>query len=359
MCSTRFERTNITLLETAFDQVGEERLAILNQLNKIADDIENARIDTLDQLDATSDQFDRLIREATFKEMPVIFRYRGSVVTPAETQDIRLIVNGYRLTRGDPHIIFRGRRYEARKDGENLRFELPRSLFEPEEGRMKSEDATLVVEGREGGFLGWFSRPVTVEYDLNLVTLPRSLATVEISYETEVRQRQERVVSISEAHNSSSRSWDCRSYAYSPATSDRKFDVERSYVKRGEGNSRGQLRDVSIRDVGISFRICAKRRSHDKDNGYRHAVGQYVEVWTIASDEARRASGVLKWTENTAIRVEDQVEGLLIKIRDFAGVVHTVSAQGGQAGRYAMVRYYPESKVVIINPRVPKDLGVL
>lgn len=354
-----FERTNLSILEEAFDEIGEERQAILNQINKTADDIENARINTLDSLESTTDQIDRLVREATFKQMPVIFRYRGSVVTPGETQDVRLVISGYRITQGTPHIVFRGQRYEARKDGESLRFELPRSLFEPEDQRIKSEDATLVLEGREGGFLGWFTRPVTVEYDLNLVTLPRHLATVEISYETEVNQMQERVVPINEAHNSSSRKWNCRSYAYSPATADRSFDVERSFVKRGAGNSRGQLRDVSIRDVGISFRICAKRRWHDKDNGYRHAVGQYVEIWTTQRDEPRRKLEALQWTENTPIPVEDQIDRLLVKVTDFAGVVHTVTTSGGRAGRYAAVRYDAQSKAVIVDPVIPNHLGAL
>jgi hypothetical protein len=354
-----FERANTSLLEKAFEEIGQERQAILNQINHTADDIENGRIDTLDRLEGTTDQIDRLVRETTFKQTPVIFRYRGSIVAPGETQDVRSIISGYRITQGAPHIIFRGQRYEARKDGENLRFELPRSLFVPEYGHIRSEDATLVLEGREGGVLGMGAKPVNVEYDINIVTLPQHVATIKITYEAEVSQMQERVVPISENHNSSSRDWNCRSFAYSPATADRSFDVERSYVRRGAGNRRGQLRNVSIRDVGISFQICAKRRRHDRDNGFRHAVGRYVEVWTTETKEPRTKLGVLKWTENTPIPVEDPIERLLVKVTDFARVVHTVTASGGRAGRYAAVRYDADSKVVIVDPVIPNHMGAL
>lgn len=351
-----FERANQSLLDEAFSKIGEERQAILNQISKTADDIEKGRVDTLNRLEAISDQFVRMVNDRTFKQMPTIFRYRGAIVSPEETQDVRLHIIGYRLTNGTPHLIFRDQKYEAKKDGENLRFVLPRSLFESEDVHIKSEDATLVLEGREGGFLGLFSDPVVVEYELEIVTLPKHLATIELTYEVEVKERQERVVQIKESYNSSSRKSSCESYAYNPATKERRFDVEKSYVKRGSGNSRGKLKKVSIRDVGISFQICAKRGRFDKDNGYRHAVGRYVEFWTTSRSDPRNMSSVLTWTKNAAIPVEKSIDRLLITISDFSGVVRTVPVAGGKVGRYATVRYDAQSKVVIVDPIIPKDL---
>lgn len=357
-----FERANKNILDTAFEKIGKERQAILNQMKDTIDALEHGRIDTLDKLQAASDQLDRLVRDVAFKKQPVVFRYRGSIVTPGEKNDVRLVINGYRLTYGTPHLLYGGKRFDALKDGENLRFELPRSLIAHSKSRMSSEYAKLVLEGREGGFLGFLTHPVFVEYDLNIVILPESLGHVNVAYSMPVTNRQEAPpVEIHDNYNSSSRGWDCRSFAYRPASSDRRFDINnnRTFVRPGNGNSRGQLRDVRISDTGISFSICATRRITDRDNGYRHADGQYVEVWNTAGHVPKKEAKELSWTKDVVVPVGDNPANLLITVVDFTGIERTVPQSGGRAGRFTLVRYDAQSKVVIATPQIPGDLSAL
>lgn len=354
-----FERANSNLLSRAFAGIGAERQAVINQIQQTSLDIEAGRIDTLAKLEATGDQLDSLVRDVTFHSYPVIYRYRGSIVTPGETTAVRVLVAGANLSLGTPHLIFRGQRYDAFKDGERLRFELPRALFTADPEQMKSDNATLHLQYKTGGFLGMFQRTASTQYDLNVVTLPGHLATVSVNYGAIVAEPRERSFSEEVAHNSSSRSWNCRNFAYSPATADRRFDVSRSEVVARSGNSRGQLRDVSVRDVGITFRICAKRRLTDLNNGFRHARVSFVETWSENRREERSADSALTWTQDSLFTVPDQPQNLLIKVKDFTGREITLSAAGGPAGRYAQVIYDQQSDVVIVRPRPPADIGTL
>ncbi len=177
-----FKATNQELLDDAFDRIGEERQAILNAINTTVTEIEAGRVDTLERLQATTDQIDRLARTVTFRSYPVIFRYRGSIVTPGETGDIRIAVDGSNLNKGVSHLKFQDKKYDAKVEGEMLRFDIPRAAFAPDDKSMKSEDAELVLEYRHGGIFGYGQTVEEVKYHLNVITLPKQLAVVEAAY---------------------------------------------------------------------------------------------------------------------------------------------------------------------------------
>jgi hypothetical protein len=219
------------------------------------------------------------------------------------------------------------------------------------------EDATLVIKGKEGGWFGFFMKNVDVEYDLNIVTLPKLIGTVTVSYALSVPRIQEKATSQEVAHNSSSRDWNCQPYKYLPSRADRRFDPDRSSVVAGSGNSRGRLQDVSVRDVGITFNICAKRRKLDKDNGYRHAIVKYVEVWPTEEVKPLRVAEPLHWTKDLAVPIENAAKGptsLLVCVADFTGSTRTVTIAGGKAGNFANVTYDANSKAVLVKPLIPK-----
>ena len=355
-----FEDTNKSLLDDAFHRIGEERQAILNQVRATADAIESGRVDTLAQLQASGDQLDRLVRDTTFKQHPVVYRYRGSIIVPGETQNIRLSVNGYRLGGDDPHLIFRGTKYPARREGDNLTFELPRALFTAPESQMLSETATLVIGYRTGGFLGFGAKAAEAKYDLNLVTLPQKLATVQIAFKEQVTTRQERAVSQEVSHKKSGHGgWSCRGFAFNPAAADRRFYPERSSVSNGSGNDNGKIHGISVRDVGISFEICARRPYHAGGPGYRHALVNYVEYWDTTSELERISVGELSWTADHVSSIPDRSGGLLVTVKDFTGNARTVPAAGGAVGRFATVVYDAQSDAVIVRPIIPGDLKAL
>lgn len=354
-----FKAANTDLINTAFDRIGKERQAVLNQIRKTTDDLESGRVDTLDRLESMANQMDTLVRDSTFKKYPTIFRYRGSLVIPGQTQPVRLRVQGYRLTSGKPHLIFRNKRYPATADGNDLRFELPRALFSSAKPQdITSENATLVLERAPGWF--WQS-PTEVRSTLNIVTLPSQLAKVDITYQKKEPRHNEKVYAVGDVnHNSSSRGWNCRSFAYSPATAERRFDVERSSVTASSGNSRGRLEGLSIRDVGISFRLCARRGITDRGNGFRHANVHYVETWTTLDTVTVNDSKPLTWTTPATFRSLPQTgQGLLVTVTDFNGDNQIVPAAGGQAGRYARVVFDAQSEAVIVSPIIPRDVQSL
>lgn len=354
-----FKATNQELLDDAFDRIGEERQAILNAINTTVTEIEAGRVDTLERLQATTDQIDRLARTVTFRSYPVIFRYRGSIVTPGETGDIRIAVDGSNLNKGVSHLKFQDKKYDAKVEGEMLRFDIPRAAFAPDDKSMKSEDAELVLEYRHGGIFGYGQTVEEVKYHLNVITLPKQLAVVEAAYNEFVMIPRERSVAVEVAHNSSSGSWDCLPFAYSPSAADRRFHPDHSRVTPGSGNSRGQLRSVSVRDVGISFQICARRGTFDKDNGFRHAHVAYLEVWKERDSQPRTFTGELTWTGSIPIKLPDDIGSLTVRVRDFTGNHRDVTTVGGAAGQFATVRYDAQSDVAIVDPVVPRHLGDL
>ena len=352
-----FKAANTDLLNTAFSKLGKERQAVLNQIRQTTHDLESGRVDTLDRLESLTNQVDMLVRDSTFKNHPTVYRYRGSLVIPGETQPIRLRVQGYKLTQGKPYLIFRNKRYAALVDANDLRFELPRALFRAKEQDITSEAAVLVLVKSPNWF--WQSS-VEVRVTLNIVTLPSQLAKVDITYKKNEPTNHERSFEQEVNFNSSSKSWDCKSFAYSPATAERRFDLNRSSVAARSGNSRGKLEAVSIRDVGISFRLCAKRRWHDRNNGFRHALVKYVETWTTYEEVAVTDTRPLLWTESSAFEsLPDSGKGLLVTVTDFSGNKRTVSAAGGQVGKFARVIFDAQSEVVIVSPVIPNDVRSL
>lgn len=149
-----FEASNQRSLNLAFDRIGKERQAVLNAVRETAYNIEQGRIDTLQKLQETGDQLDKLVRDTTFQRKPRIYRYRGTIVNPQETADVRVSVSGYRINQKSPYLVLDGKRYDARIEGENLRFILPRSAFEAESDQLKSQFAALNLQEKTGGVLG-------------------------------------------------------------------------------------------------------------------------------------------------------------------------------------------------------------
>ncbi|WBX95225.1 hypothetical protein [Pseudoxanthomonas mexicana] len=352
-----FKKSNLDVLDVAFDKIGRERQAVLNQVRQTARDLEAGRVDTLAQLEATSDQMDRLVRDATFKKTPTIYRYRGGLVIPGETGDVQLRVSGYKLTTGKPQLFFRGIAYPAAKDANSLSFTLPRRLFSADSEVIHSESATLVLF--EKGFLWGLWPDTEVRHDLTFMTLPTRLAKVTVEFNELVQKpafydRPPEDVSFN--HDGSARK--CKHFAYVPSSANRRFDTSPEFtsVTRGNGNRDGSLGQVTIRDVGISFEICARRPIGARGNGYRHADVRIREVWTETEKQPRASSQTLTWLQDVDVKVPAAKDALIVRVEDFTGAKRTVGEAGGNAGRYATVTFDAQSNVVLVQPRVPAEL---
>lgn len=356
-----FKETNESLLDTAFDRIGQERQAVLNGLRNTVRQIDEGRVNTLLKLENTTDQLDRLVRETTFKSYPVVYRYRGSIVTPGETQNIVLTVDGYKLARvATPVLTFRGKNYSPQIAGDKLRFELPRSLFIAADKQAKNEPASLALVYKAGGFLGFGSKDRVVKYDLNVVTLPQQIGSVEVSFKEVVDTRQTEVWDREDHKRKSGHGgWDCEGYAYTPKAANRRFDTNATSVQEGSGNGNGRLEAVRVTESGISFRICVRRKYWDKGPGFRHALVHATEVWTAEERQGRNQAVNLPWTSNVTVQTPQKLENLLVTVKDFTGTSRTLAAAGGDAGRFARVDYDRDSNVIIVTPVVPADLSAL
>ena len=355
-----FKRTSRDVLDDAFVKIGRERQALLNGLRQTVDDIEKGRIDTLVRLQQTGDQLDRLVRDTALKDHPTIYRYRGTIVTPGENTDVRVTIDGFRLTRREVSLTYRGKTYPAQLEGETVRFVLPRSVFTADDNTIKSDTAKLRVFYRSGAVLGMGGSWRPLEYDINFITLPTRLATVHLSYNAETKVRRDDSWDREESYRRSGHGgWKCKGFAFNPSRGGRLFDPDRTSVRRGSGNDNGKIEDIRIRDVGISFDICAKRPYSAGGPGYRHAMIHATEIWDDESIDSKSETVALTWTNNLAVPVAPKLNGLLIKVKDFTGAEQTVAAAGGKAGRYATITYDRDSNVVLVNPITPTDLGTL
>ena len=349
-----FKKANQEILNQAFTEISEERRAFLNALAETTKELSNSTELTFDRAESMLDQVDRLARALTFKDYPVIFRYRGSVVVPGDTQNVRLSIDGVNLTEGDVYLELLDETFFAARIGESLLFEIPRKLFIFDDTDIISETAKIGFV-REGGF---FSQEQEVLYDLNIVTLPQKLGSVKLTYKRKNKLRKEKEYSFEVSHNSSNRRWHCRPFSYSPAKSDRRFDPDRSSIRKGPGNKRGKIESKSIRDVGISFRICAKRKITDRGNGFRHAYVKYTEVWYEREEEKLSERKNLIWTEDLVIKAEGETKDLIAQIDLFTGRSYTFTSSG-QAGKYANVRFDADQNLIIVKPKVPEDIDRL
>ncbi len=351
-----FEAANENLLNKSFDKIGKERRAVLNKMIEVTNSLQSEVDLTLNRAEQILDQLNILVRDVTFKKYPVIFRYRGGIVVPGNTQKIRITIDGANLNRlSKPRLTFRGEEYIANQLGESIFFELPKSLFSANTDTFKSEIGKLSIEHKYGGFWGMFEKIKITKYDLNIITLPSQLGKAKLSYKREVIEKKEKVYSGEVSHNSSRRSWDCRSFAFSPSTSNRRINPDRSWVRKHHGNSNGQLRDVSIRDVGISFRICARRRIWDRGNGFRHAKYYYVEEWTETKFEDMNVSNSFDWIEDIVLKTEGNSKDFLVEIELFTGKKVALTSSG-IASKYLSVIFDNDQNLVILKPIIPSDI---
>lgn len=127
----------------------------------------------------------------------------------------------------------------------------------------------------------------------------------------------------------------------------------------GNGDRNGQLRNIQVRDVGVSFELCARRPYNARGPGFRHAHVTLTEVWTERERQEAQQGAELRWLSNVAILVAANASEVRITVSDFTGATQTVAASGGMAGRYANVVYDRDSNLVLVNPVVPVSIDTL
>ncbi|MEO1476208.1 MAG: hypothetical protein AAFS13_07480, partial [Pseudomonadota bacterium] len=339
-------------LDQTLASVRGERREFMDAIEDTVDAIGAGRADTLTRAEGLVDQLYQLGQDVTFRGYPVVFRYRGTVISPiADTEMLRIRIQGANLRHGDPYLEFNDNQYRAVRTGsQSLLIEIPRDDLPEPSQLITSSIGSLVLFRKTGGFLGLFRTTREVRYDINFLTLPRTLGTVDVQYDSTSQVRRENIIPEFEfAHNGTS---GCRSFARRPATPERRFDVERSSIHRHSGNSRGDGRDISITSEGVSMRICVSRRTLDRDNGFAHYRVNLVEYWYEDEIKNHSASSELSWASDTAIALGDRVSEVIATVTTFNGSQQIMTPSSTPLETFYSVDF-DDQNVLIVRPRVP------
>lgn len=354
-----YKNANKEILDKAFGEISDERKAIINETNQILTRLERDGEMGLSQAESMLDQLHRMVRDVTFKNYPVLFRYRGTVLVPGETQTIRVVVNGSKINKGKPYLLLRGKKYPAIVSGENLIFNLPRTIFEHKDYNTELTHAKLVVYHVHGGLFGVFFQEIDeVEYGMEFAALPKNLAKATIEYnKITIIQKDSLRIAPEVSHNSSSRSWNYVNFSYEPINLEKggRFDTSRTFIEELSGNSDGQIVNEKISSTAVTFQIRCKRDLLDKGNGFRHAKAHLFEVWEETETEKLSKTIPIGWNEDVLVRLDEGSQDYILTATFFTGNTKVLT-NSGRIFKYADVEMNEEKNAVVIKPVPPKDI---
>ena len=351
-----FEASNQKLLKTAFKSVGQERRQFIGGIEKAISELNTGVVTTLDRSERVVDQAYQLVKDVTFDTYPTIFRYRGSVVVPGETSDIRLSIRGANLTHGQPYLVLDGKSYPAKRPTtQDLIVTIPRSVFGHDENSIIYKTGKLHISYESGGFLGFFTDEEEVSYDIGLIILPTNLGSASITYEVLGTARREKIYRGEWSHRGRS---GCRSFSQAPAAQGRRFDPDRSSITRYSGNRRGEGRGITIRDTGMSMAICVSRGTFDRDDGFAHYRYSFLEYWTEPTATPSSKQLKVAWLTVGTATIGTNVDKVILTFTDFTGkqTKHTPSSNpDAQYGEMS----FDDQGVILLRPKIPNDLAAL
>lgn len=351
-----FEGASINILDKAFDEISEERKEVINKTIEIANQLDTTIDIGLSRAEGMVDQVNRMVRETTFKNYPVIFRYRGAVVVPGENNNIRLIITGHELTNEDPYLIFKDKTYPAKKSGNDLLFEIPRKIFKHKSYDFRADRAVLTVYDSEG--MWWWKSVKEVSYDIHFLVLPKNLGKVQVEYKVLTEELREAVTQREVSHDHSGLQSNSRNFSINVSNPDRKIDTERSWIAARSGNRGGELVSNSVRvtSAGMSFTIKCKRATVTTP-GFRHVEYKKVEVWTEKAEKDTLQKLDLKWNEDILVDITSQGTRAISTVELFTGKISRL-VTSGRPSKYVEVSMN-ENGILIFKPTIPRDLKSL
>jgi hypothetical protein len=351
-----FEASNQKLLKTAFELVGQERRQFIGGIEKAIGELNTGVVTTLDRSERVVDQAYQLVKDVTFDTYPTIFRYRGSVVVPGQTADIRLSIRGANLSHGQPYLVLDGKSYPAeRPTTQDLIVTIPRSVISHDDNSIIYKNGKLIISYESGGFLGFFTDEEKASYDIGLIVLPNNLGSASITYDVLGTARRERTYTGEWSHRGGS---GCRSFSQAPAAQGRRFDPDRSSITRHSGNQRGEGRSITIRDTGMSMAICVSRGLLDRDDGFAHYRYSFLEYWTEPTATPSRKELKVAWLTDGTATIGTNVDKVILTFTDFTGKETKHTPSSNPAAQYGEISF-DDQGVILLRPKIPRDLAAL
>lgn len=351
-----FEASNEKLLNKTFNSVSKERRQFISGIERAVNELNQGVVTTLDRSERVVDQAYQLVKDVTFDSYPTLFRYRGSVIVPAATSDVRLRMRGANFTHGEPYFELGGKSYPAaRPTTQDLVVTIPRDVITHDEKEIRYRSGKLNVSYEAGGFLGFFTDKKTVTYDISLIVLPEILGSASIQYEKLGTKHKEKIYSGEWSHRGSS---GCRTFNQPPAAKGRRFDPDRSSIRRYSGNSRGEGRSITIKDTGMSMAICVRRGMFDKDDGFAHYRYRFVERWTEPTRTPTTEELKIGWLGDSSVSIGNNVDKVLFTFTDFSGRVTKHTPSSNPRATYGQVSF-DDQGIILFRPTIPSDLTAL
>ena len=336
--------------------MSQERRQFIRGIEKAVNDLNQSVVTTLDRSERMVDQTYQLVKDVTFDSYPTLFRYIGSVIVPGQTADIRVLIRGANLSHGQPYLILDGKSYPAIKPTmQDLIITIPRSVINHDKNDITYKNGKLNITYEAGGFLGFFMDEKTVVYDISLIILPKHLGSASIQCEMLGTARRERIYTGEWSHRGRS---GCRNFSQVPAASSRRFDPDRSSITRHSGNRRGEGRNITKKDTGMSMAICVRRGTFDKDDGFAHYRYSFLEYWTEPIVTPVSKMLTVGWLKDSTVSIGRNVDKVLFTFTDFAGreTKHTPSSNPNTP--YGQVSF-DDQGIILFRPIIPSDLAVL
>lgn len=353
-----FEASNERLLKMAFKSVSQERRQFIGGIEKAIVDLNHGAVKTLNRSERVVDQAYQLVKDVTFDTYPTIFRFRGSVVVPGETADIRLRIRGANLSHGQPYFVLDGKSYAALKPTtQDLVVTIPRSVVTHEEKKIAYKNGKLKITYNAGGFLGFFTEEKTVTYDISLIILPKHLGSISIQYDVLETTHREKLYTGEWHHQGRS---GCKDFRQTPAAKGRRFDPDRSSITRRAGSSRGKGESITIKDTVMSMKICVSRNpwNLDKDNGFAHYVYRFVEIWTEPTVTPTSTAISADWLIGATATIGKNVDHVLVTFTDFTDNATNHTPSHNPLASYGKITI-DDQGIILFQPIIPGDLAAL
>lgn len=351
-----FKQTNLEIMNTTFDEIGEERRQFLQGIHNSTREIKEGLDDSIERSEGIVDQVYQMVQNITLDDYPLLFRYRGAIVAPYQSHSIRVRLQGTNFTERAAKLTVQDKVYLATTPtSQELQFNIPREDLIHTENDISYLPASFEVNYETGGFLGFFTDTEVAKYDIELILLPKNLGTIEVSYDKMGSQRKENVLADQWYGNGRS---GCKGFGITPSNSNRRFDTSKSTVTRHSGNSRGNGKNIKIRDVGISMDICFSRGTFDKDNGYAHYNYRAVEYWFEQTRTPMNQSLRVSWKDDISENIGTKVENVVLKFTDFTGKTGIHTPSSNPSSKYGNIAF-DDQGIIIFRPKVPEKFSIL
>ena len=356
-----WKKANEELLDKAFDRLDTTQRGIFDNARVLLEVGADKVDDALKKSQEIVETVDQAISNLPITDKrSYVTRLMTRVVPPNAAQGFRIRIRGRNLDTAD--VQLRLSKGNAKRDvigPLEVQFEIPISEIPSDPSKLGVRTFKIAFHTVSSN---WFKRLAgikdTVERELPLIVLPKTLATFEVSstYLVDVRQEQAFTRDLGQFRGRNE-----RVYRVANPEPGWKWDLSKplSLIQREgeagrcEGIDMNQSEPMNGNGVVMFAHLDEIRRIFTSDPGYVSCslAGTLFRIVTEPRSEAPK-NGDLSWTADVQVALPDRLTSFTLKMKLFDGRERIVT--GPMADSYFEVRQEPGR--LIISPRLPSDI---